>query len=523
MANLAGADRKGQDGGAVFRATRVPLTRLRRAAIICAVPVAAATGVTIAGLALDGALPPQAILLLYLAAVMVSALTGGSVPALLAAGLSIVAYDFCFTAPRFALTIADPSEVVALVMFVAVALVTGTLAARRRDATARAEARATATQGVLAFSAELAGATGLDATRAVTVASIGRALDAHVLLLTERNGGLEPTAMSVAGESIGAEDRAAALAARDARTRTGRGTSIHPDAAFSFQPLISSHRLLAVVGIRLNHPASFDAAAQAVLDAMLGQAAIAIDRALKAQESSEAALLRESERLQSALLGSLSHDFRTPLASITGAASSLRMLGERMDANTREDLLASIEEDADRLNRFVGNLMDMSRIDSGRLRARHDAVNVEDLVERLRDRFAAAHPDSTVEVSVEPGLPPAQADPVLLEHVIGNLLDNARKYAGTSGPISIFLRRDGDAVSIAVTDRGEGIPAAELERVFEKFYRRGGDGRPAGTGLGLSIARGFIVAMGGTIIAESPAAHRRGTRFLIRLKAAAAP
>jgi two-component system sensor histidine kinase KdpD len=224
--------------------------------------------------------------------------------------------------------------------------------------------------------------------------------------------------------------------------------------------------------------------------------------------------------LQSALLSSLSHDLRTPLASITGAASSLLELGERMDLDTRNDLLVSIEEEAGRLNRFVANLFDITRIESGALRARREGIDIPEIIDRAVTRVRTIYPGFAVDLSLADDLPAARGDEVLLEQALFNILDNARKYAGPEKPVAIFVRRDGGDVTIAVTDQGKGIPTSDLGRIFEKFYRRnGGDGRPAGTGLGLSIAKGFIAGMGGSIRAESPAAKRRGTRFVICLPA----
>ena len=171
-----------------------------------------------------------------------------------------------------------------------------------------------------------------------------------------------------------------------------------------------------------------------------------------------------------------------------------------------------------RLTRFVGNLFDMTRIESGLLKARREPVDLRALVGEVTERLARLDPRLQVETSAADAMPPALADPGLLEQVLFNIFDNARKYAGTDQPISVYIRRDGREAVISVTDQGKGIPEDDLEVIFEKFHRRAkGDGRPAGTGLGLSIARGFVSAMGGTIKAESPAVRKRGTRFVIRL------
>jgi two-component system sensor histidine kinase KdpD len=256
-----------------------------------------------------------------------------------------------------------------------------------------------------------------------------------------------------------------------------------------------------------------------VVRGVLEQAAIAIDRARLARENARTAALEESERLHSALFASLSHDLKTPLASIAGAVTSLKDLGDKMEAPTRRDLLTSIEEEASRLGRFVANLFDMTRIEAGTLKPRLDALDVAEVVADAVSRARRVHAGHEFEVSLAETLPAVRADAHLLGQVLFNLLDNACKYGGEA-PVGVFARAEDGKVVIAVTDQGKGIPEGDLERIFQKFYRRQkGDGRAAGTGLGLSIARGFVEGMGGTLKAESPAIRKRGTRFVIRLPA----
>jgi two-component system sensor histidine kinase KdpD len=311
----------------------------------------------------------------------------------------------------------------------------------------------------------------------------------------------------------------AARWAHDKREPAGHMTGTLPNVPYLFLPIRSDQRMAGVAGIRLGptHGAlSPDEERQ--VSAVLEQAVIAIDRARLVRENARIAVAQEGEKLQAALLSSLSHDLRTPLASITGAVTTLRQLGDRMDAETRADLLATVEEETGRLTRFVGNLFDMTRIESGLLKPRREPVDLPGLINGVVDRMARLDPRLKIETSTADAMPPALGDAGLLEQVLFNIFDNARKYAGTEQPLSVYVRRDRQEAVISVTDQGKGIPAEDLEVIFEKFHRRAkGDGRPAGTGLGLSIARGFVTAMGGTIKAESPALRKRGTRFVIRL------
>lgn len=244
--------------------------------------------------------------------------------------------------------------------------------------------------------------------------------------------------------------------------------------------------------------------------------ALAIDRSLLIGEAVRAAALEDNEKLRVTLLSSLSHDLRTPLSSITGAVTTLRQFGEQMPASDRQDLLESIEEEAARLSRFVANLLDMSRIESGALKVRRDYVEPEEIVRAAVERIRKAFPGQKIETSIARDLPFIRGDAHLLEQVLFNLLDNAHKYGGEAGTV-VHARREGDHVVLSVTDDGPGVKPGDLPRIFEKFYRGGRpDGRKAGTGLGLSICKGLVEAMGGTIVAQSPAARRRGTRILMR-------
>lgn len=479
-------------------------------------PPLAVALVTVLGLYLPELVGLQSLPMLYLAVVVGAALSGGRRGAIAAGVLAFLAYDFCFIEPRWTLTIAHREELVTLVIVAGVALATGSLAAARSEAATLARRKAELAQALLDVSAGLARAQGLDAVLETLASQMARALGTGVSVLAPDGADLALAATAPHALALPLRDREAAALAGRQRQPAGRGTARLPEATQQFLPIVAGQRLMAVVGIAAP-PA--DAEGQALLRGMIEQAAIAIDRALKARDSMEAGLLRETERLQATLLSSLSHDLRTPLSAIVGAASSLSQLGDDMDAATRRDLLTLIEEEGGRLNRLIGNLFDMTRIESGHLAARREAVDVTEVVERAVARLAAIDGSFAIATHAEPGLPPAEADAVLLEQVLVNLLDNARKYARTEEPVDVFLRAEGEEVVLAVTDHGKGIPPEELNRIFDKFYRRGGkDGRAPGTGLGLAIARGFLAAMGGTISAESPAQRRGGTRFTIRLR-----
>ncbi|WP_332700855.1 sensor histidine kinase KdpD [Devosia sp.] len=488
-------------------------------------PVATVGAITLLGLGISQLLVLQNLSILYLLAVLLSAILAGRFAALLAAGLSFLAYNFFFIEPVRTFTVAKPHEVLALAIFVAVAAVTGTLAARLREQVERARQAVRSTQALYDFSRKLSAAYGVDGALTATTSQLHAMLGLPVVALAAgATGELELRVAWPPDQTLDETAMTAARWAHEKKEPAGFMTGTLPNVAYLFIPIRSDQRMAGVAGVRLDAthgPLSPDEDRQ--VSAVLEQAAIAIDRARLVRENAQAAVAREGEKLQSALLSSLSHDLRTPLASITGAVTSLRQLGDRMSAESRMDLLASIEEETGRLARFVGNLFDMTRIESGLLKPRREPVDLPALIAGLVERMGRIDDKLKLETSTAEAMPPALADPGLLEQVLFNLVDNARKYAGTDKPVSIYVRREANMAVISVTDQGRGIPEEDLELIFEKFHRRAkGDGRPAGTGLGLSIARGFVTAMGGTIKAESPAVRKRGTRFVIRLPLAGA-
>jgi two-component system sensor histidine kinase KdpD len=220
---------------------------------------------------------------------------------------------------------------------------------------------------------------------------------------------------------------------------------------------------------------------------------------------------------RSALLTSISHDLKTPLASILGSVTSLRAYSKTFDETAKDDLMGTIQEEAERLNRFIANLLDMTRLESGAIEPRFAAVDLPEVVSSAVKRAQRILTGHRVELQLASDLPLLRLDFVLFEQVLFNLLDNAAKYSPAGTAIQVRALRDGDRVELWVSDEGEGIPVGELESIFDKFYRvHAGDQRRAGTGLGLAICRGFVEAMGGTITAANRA-DRRGAVFTIKL------
>lgn len=485
-----------------------------------------AVSLTVAfGYLLDYWLHPPNLSVVFLLPVVLCAAQFGLISAIVAAILSFLACDFFFIEPRYVFTISEPQEFLALVVSLVVAVITGTLASKMREQAQKMRRRAQAAQALFEYSRKLSAAKDLDEVLWAATMQIQKALNAPcVVMMMPHEGALRLGAAWPPLDQLDAGEAAAARWALEKGEAAGWRTGTLPSVRFQFRPLATARGVLAVCGVEPRHPSEpFSAEEESALTSLIEQSCVAIDRSMLVGDSIRAAALEENEKLRTTLLASLSHDLRTPLTSITGAVTSLRQLGEQLPKADRDDLLLSIEEEAGRLNRFIANLLDMSRIESGALSPRRDLVDVADVIRRVLERCKKAFPAQKIGISVASNLPQIRGDANLLEQVLFNLVDNAHKYGGETGAI-IHARRENEDVVVTVTDEGPGVKPADLERIFEKFYRSGRvDGRKAGTGLGLSICRGLVSAMGGTIIAQSPAIRRKGMRIVMRFPAVSQP
>ena len=459
--------------------------------------------------------------MIFLTAVLFSGVRYGTRAAVIASFASFVAYNFFFIPPLYTFSVAQPQELFALLIFLAVAVLTGSLTGRVRDQRESVISNAEIMRSLYDYSRKLSGASSADDVLWAAAAHLHATFGGRIVLLLAEGDDLQIRAAWPPDAQLDAAAMTAARWAQQKNEPAGWGTGTLPSVEYQFRPLVAARGPIAVCGFEPHLPEQpISAEDERASTAILDQTAIALDRAMLAREAVKAAAMQENEKVRDALLASLSHDLRTPLSAIAGAATSLRSLGDKMSPAERLELLGSIEEETARLSRFVANLLDMSRIEAGNLKVKRDLVDVADVVQGAAERSRKAFPKQPVRINLAPDLPFVRADDKLLEQVLFNLLDNAHKYAGDSGA-TIHGRKEGDEVVLSVTDEGSGVKPADLERIFEKFYRGGrADGRRPGTGLGLSICRGLIEAMGGTIVAQSPAVRRRGTRIVIRLPGA---
>jgi len=463
-------------------------------------------------------LGPSNIGLVFLTAILMSAITYGLWPALAAVAAGALAYNFFFLPPLYTFTIADPGNVVAVFFFGLVAIIASNLAARVRAQALVTRERAAMTENLYLFSRKLAGVFKLDDLLWATSFQIAQMLKVRAVILLPDNGSIAVKAGYPPEDVLDEADMAAAKWAWEHASAAGRGADTLPGAKRLFLPMRTGRGTIGIIGLDGDRPGPLLSPDQRRLfDALADQAALAIERINLVEDIDRARLAAETERLRAALLTSISHDLRTPLAAILGSATSLKSHRKTLDAAAEDELIRTIEEEAERLNSFIANLLDMTRLESGALEPKLDLVDLADVIGSAIRRAAAMLSPHAVTVSLPPELPMLRLDPVLFEQVLFNLLENAAKYTPPGTRIEIGARADGARVVLRVEDEGDGIPPADLERVFDKFYRvRAADQKRAGTGLGLPICRGFVEAMGGTISAANRS-QGHGAVFTISL------
>ena len=476
----------------------------------------------LSGLAMQQWLAVQNVALVFLTAVLVSAIAYGLMPSLLACLASGLAYNFFFLSPVYTFTIADPENVVALFFFAIVAVIASNLAARVRAQAVSAQQRAKTTEDLYQFSRKLAAVVTLDELLWATAYQIALMLKVRVVLLLPEGESIAVRAGYPPEDMLDDADLAAAKWCWQNNRPAGRDADTLPGARRLFLPIRTGRGTVGVVGIDNDDPGPLLTPDQRrLLDALTDQTALAIERVNLAEDLDRAELVAETDRLRSALLTSLSHDLRTPLASILGSATSLERHGARLDEKARRELTGTIREEAERLNRFIANLLDMTRLESGAIEARIGPVDLGDLVGSALERAAKILAEHHVEISLPTPLPMLELDPVLFEQALFNLLDNAAKYAPAGSLIRVAATPEAGAVRLSVIDEGPGIAAGDLERIFDKFYRvHAQDRQRAGTGLGLAICRGFIEAMGGAISAANRR-DRTGAVFTLTMPVSA--
>lgn len=465
------------------------------------------------------------LVMVYLLGVTAVAFGLGRGPAVTASVLSVAAFDFFFVHPPLTFAVSDMEYLVTFAVMLVVALLISTMASQLRQQVRATRDRERWTRALLRLSQELAGAGSMETLLGAVRRHVEEVFQCRAaILLADPAGRLAPGAGSLAAFGDEAHEHGVAQWVLQQRRPAGMGTDTLPSAAGYYLPLRGAAGVVGVLGVRpdaAGRSAAFDPWRS--LEAFANQAALGIERQRLASEAGRARLEAETERLRSTLLRSVSHDLRTPLAAITGAATSLLDTGAALPEAARREMLETVAEEATRLNRLVGDLLDMTRLESGQVVVRREWHSLEEIVGAALGRLERELGARPVVTDLPDDLPLVPVDDVLVEQALHNLLDNALRHAPSASPITIRARLVDRDVEVSVEDEGPGLSPGDEGRVFEKFYRGpgAGVGGAAGVGLGLAIVRGIVEAHGGSVRAANRPGG--GTVFHLRLPLGAAP
>lgn len=447
-------------------------------------------------------LNPVNMVMVYLLAVVLAAATLGLKPAILTSLTAVLAFDFLFVPPRFSFRVSDTEYLLTFFGLFVVGVVISSLVARLKESGDHSRRQEERTSSLYRLTRELAVAGDIAAVIAALQRAVKPGEGESLLVMLPRGGGLAVVAGD--GSLLAAADRDVARWVMSSGRSAGRGTAVFAENGFRYVPLSASGRVLGIMALASESP--LEREHSRMIGAFADQAAMALERIELGRQAEEIRVERQKELLERSLLNSISHDLRTPLVTITGALGSMLEEKPFCDTAKNRQLLATALEEAERLNRFVGTLLDMTRLESGVLSPVLLPCDPEEIIGCGIGAMEQRLGEHLLSTRIEVGLPPVAADMALMTQVLVNLLDNAVKYAPADGGIEVSAARDGDRVVIAVSDRGPGVPPGEEEKIFDKFYRLQPPEQRGGTGLGLSIVRGIVEAHHGSVAA----ANRQG-------------
>jgi two-component system sensor histidine kinase KdpD len=470
-------------------------------------------GGTLAAEVLYRTLDTTRLSMVFLAAVLLAALQLGRGPALLSALLAFLIYNFYLVEPRFTLQFASAEDFLTLVLFLGVALGTGSLAGRVRDEVLQRRSRER-TLSTLFDASRLMSATENEQVLRERIAEVVASAAQGFAVVIGDDG------VQHASGAIEEETEATATARELAKSAMFKASNLtQRSGLWRSRAIKADDRIFGAVVWRpaadLNHRG---AEVEKLIDVLVDLGAAAIARAWLSSVKAEMDAVTQAERLRTALLSSISHDFRTPLATILASASSLLEYDDKLEAAVRRDLLENIQEEVERLNRFVANLLNMTRLESGVLEVRTEPVLVREVIDRVLHRLERRSGGRKLTQLISVRDLKVQADPVLIEQALTNIAENAVSYSPEASEVTVWANEMDGQVVIDISDEGLGVPARDQARIFDKFYRVAQAGpAPQGAGLGLSIARGLIEAMGGQVRAAGRSDGRAGLSVELRL------
>jgi len=462
----------------------------------------------------------QAVGLTELLTVLLIAVYIGRGPAVLAATVSAVSFNFFFIEPHYTFAIKQFRDIILICLYFVIAIFTGNLTARIRQQEKLAQRNSQRIMSLYRLARETATAENLDAVLSTAVTQLQQSFDAEIAIFLAPVGRLAREPHVTSTLAVNEKEFSVAMWTFEHGRPAGRFTDTLPGANAHFVPLRTPNRVVGVIGLHMHKDQQLLFDQQIQLETFVNQIALVVERRMLNEAARQSALLQESERLYTTLLNSISHELRTPIATITGAVGILCNPATTTDETARSALLEDVSDAAQRLNHLVENLLDMSRLDAGRLQLKRDWCVIGDVVGVAVQRLHACLDQRSLTIAISPELPLVQMDFVLMEQVLVNLLHNICNYTPQGSPVEIGAKMENGWLWITVADRGPGIPPELLERIFDKFYRMPGTAT-GGTGLGLSICRGLILAHDGELFAQNR--PDGGAIFTIKLPATTAP
>lgn len=467
---------------------------------------------TLGGLLLDSVVSSTNLVMLYLLTVVVVAVRLGYGPAVMTSFLSVLVFNYFFVPPQYTFHVAEAEYLLTFAGLFVVGFVIADLTGRVRRQADVARQRENQTAELYSLSRDLAATVDPQLIMQTIIEHVQQTFHSDSAIFLKENVELK-LYVHTPNYHIDRDESEIVQYVVVYGKPAGAGTDTRPLAESLYLPLQSAQETFGALAVRIS--GIHNPPQRRLMEAFANQAALAIEATRLADKAQQAQLLREREKLHNTLLNSISHDLRTPLVSITGALSSLRDEAVYIDANARQDLLEGAYQEANRLNRLVGNLLEITRLQAGTVKLNREPFSVEEIIGVARRQLSERLSSRPIYVDISDDLPLVAVDLVLMSQVLINLLDNALKYSPPEKPIEIHAFTQDDKLVLQVSDYGIGIPEDELPHIFEKFFRSHNTGGTTGTGLGLSICEGIVSAHGGTISAQNR--EEGGTCFQIML------